>query len=89
MRKKPSIAEIREMRESLKQAAIELGDWSEKHDHTLKQAPDVGIDFSQVPTEVIEASLAKMKEARAMLIEAAPGSVEVLSPDLDSPEFTR
>jgi hypothetical protein len=69
-------AQVRETRECLKQAAIELGGhWAEKQDHTLQPAPDVGIDFSKVPTEVLEASLAKMKEARAMLIEAAPGSV--------------
>jgi len=75
--KNPPVPVVREMRECLKQAAIELGGhWTEKQRNRLQPAPDIGIDFSKVPTEVLEASLAKMKEARAMLIEAGAGTLE-------------
>jgi len=72
-----SVAVYRETRECLKQVAIELGQWTEKQDHTLRPQPAADdFDYSKVPTEVLEASLAKMKEARAMLIEAAAGTFE-------------
>ncbi len=76
-------AQVRETRECLKQAAVELGQFSEKQDVTLRPAPS-SIDYSKVPLETIEASLAKMREARAMLmIDAAPVAVEELS-DVES-----
>ena len=65
-----------EIREYTKEAGIELGQRLEKQDVTVRPGEPT-IDYSKVPLEVIQASLAKMKEARAMLmIEAAPGSVE-------------
>ncbi len=76
-------AQVRETRECLKQAAVELGQFSEKQDITLRPPPS-NVDYSKVPLETIEASLAKMREARAMLtIDAVPGSVEDVS-DVES-----
>lgn len=71
---------VQQMRETTKEAAIEMGQRSEKQEFTLTPAAPT-MDYSRLSEEQIQAALEKMKEARAMLtLEAVPGTFEELSP---------
>jgi hypothetical protein len=44
---------LRELREHEKQAAIELGEWSEKHEHTGKDGADL---FQHITVEIVDSN---------------------------------
>ncbi len=75
----PNTGEVREIRECMKQASIETGQWEEKQQLTIQ----TDNDYSRLSEDQIQAALDKMKEARAML-NALPGEAE----SLDSVEVT-
>ncbi len=79
----PNTGEVREIRECLKQASIESGQWEEKQQIAIVTGEN---DYSKLSEDQIQAALDKMKEARAML-NAIPGDAESLE-TMDAPEVT-
>ncbi len=70
----PNTGEVREIRECLKQASIESGQWEEKQQIAIVSGEN---DYSRFSEDQIQAALDKMKEARAML-NAIPADAESL-----------
>jgi hypothetical protein len=72
---------VNQIRETTKEISIECGQRTEKQEHMLKPVAPAE-DLSKVPIEVLLAVREKLleaeREADRMLIEAAPGSVEVV-----------
>ena len=72
---------IQKLLDTLKQAAIEAGEWSEKQDVTLRPAADPGgVDYSKMPLETLLAARAKMIEAQQLMAPVEAEAVEVAVP---------
>ena len=82
---------IQKLLDTLKQAAIEAGEWSEKQDVTLRPAAEPGaVDYSKMPLETLLAARQKMIEAQQMLtveasVEAVGGNVVVVAGEAPAP----